>query len=506
MTTTRLHHTRNKPSRDGLVWHDTGLDLEPRWGREPEIEAIERVCRRHLNLPASDDDDDDDDDESESPPNCTVTFHAAGTFNRMYLVEALTAPPPSSSSSRKPAARRISRYMMRISLPVDPGNKTRGEVMTLQLVRQKTDIPVPEVIAFDDTADNEIGFEWILMEFLPGRPAYYRWRKMSMARKEMLVARVADFQAQLARVGNSGSVEGFRGIGTLGSTCTDQDRVDLHHDGLPGPGQIVSPVFFSGTHYYYPIPRGPFRSSHDWLQAYLNVIVKEHTTMLADTKDEDDREYAEAALRVARKLLRLLHRILPSLVYPPERTVLWHDDLSLMNIMVDDDDKISAILDWECVATMPMWVASQMPEFLRGADREIQPDRNKYTDVSDGTVASEQEEEDEPGANLEDSVDNEGKTELYWIHLMEYEQTQLRKVYSARMRQLRPSWDVEVVDGAFKVDFLGAVSRCGAGFYLRRIEQWVDAIDRRDFLGLMEVLRVGIRKEKGSSGGGSNTK
>jgi hypothetical protein len=37
-----------------------------------------------------------------------------------------------------------------VSLPVDPGAKTRGEVATLQLVRRKTDVPVPRVIAFDD--------------------------------------------------------------------------------------------------------------------------------------------------------------------------------------------------------------------------------------------------------------------------------------------------------------------------------------------------------------------
>jgi hypothetical protein len=131
---------------------------------------------------------------------------------------------------------------------------------------------------------------------------------------------------------------------------------------------------------------------------------------------------------------------------------------------------------------MPRWVASQVPEFLRGAARETRPDRNCYTDV------------DTPG-DL-DGLDNEGKTELYWIHLMEYEQTQLRKVYTARMRQLRPDWDVEVEEGALKVDFLGAVSRCGSGFYLGRIEQWADAVERREYLSLMEVLRVGIKKEK----------
>jgi hypothetical protein len=139
---------------------------------------------------------------------------------------------------------------------------------------------------------------------------------------------------------------------------------------------------------------------------------------------------------------------------------------------------------------MPRWVASQVPEFLRGAGRETRPDRNCYTDVDKGDTSD----------DLDDSLDNEGKTELYWIHLMEYEQTQLRKVYAARMRQLRPEWDMEVEEGALKVDFLGAVSRCGSGFYLRRIEQWIDAVERKEYLSLMEVLRVGIKKEKSSTG------
>jgi hypothetical protein len=138
---------------------------------------------------------------------------------------------------------------------------------------------------------------------------------------------------------------------------------------------------------------------------------------------------------------------------------------------------------------MPRWVASQVPEFLRGATRETMPDRNCYTDVDkDGSDAND--------AELDDNLDNEGKTELYWIHLMEYEQTQLRKVYAARMRQLRPEWDIEVEEDALKVDFLAAVLRCGAGFYLRRIEQWIDAVERKEFLPLMEVLRVGIKKDK----------
>ncbi|KAK3938329.1 phosphotransferase enzyme family-domain-containing protein [Diplogelasinospora grovesii] len=451
------------PTRDGLVWESCGsglLDSEPRWPRQPSVDAIEDVCRLQLGV-------DDDSD-------CFVSLHSAGAYNKLYLVEC-------------PGKGR--RFMMRVSLPVEPRYKTRGEVTTLQLIRRKTDVPVPKVVAFDDSSKNGIGFEWILMELMPGKSAHYRWRKMPMAAKETLVARVADFQAQLFRCGgrldcDGNRVSGFRGIGTLYTNNRHSDP-----EATPEPGRIVSSVFFAGDHFHYDVPRGPFPSSHEWLRAYLNIIVKEHKTAIAEATDEEDRLYAEAVLRVARKLQRLLHKIFPSVVNPPERTVLWHDDLSLMNILVDDQGRITAVLDWECVSTMPLWVASQMPEFLRGTTREEMPDRSQYGDVSDqGSDASEF-----GNSCLEESLDNEGKSELYWIHLMEYEQTQLRKVYHARMRQLRPEWDLEVAEGALKADFLGAVARCGAGFYLKRIEQWVDAIMRREYCRLTDVLRVGLR-------------
>jgi hypothetical protein len=175
------------------------------------------------------------------------------------------------------------------------------------------------------------------MNRMPGIPVHYRWRKMSMSQKETLTARAADFQAQLFRCGNFG--DGFRGIGTLG-TGLNSDH------GIPEPGPIVSSFFFSGQRYHYPIPRGPFSSSHDWLRAQLNVIVKEHTTALAEAKNELDRDYAESALRVARKLLRMLHKIFPAIVHPPERTVIWHDDFSLRNILVNESGDVTAIIGW----------------------------------------------------------------------------------------------------------------------------------------------------------------
>ncbi|KAK4158978.1 phosphotransferase enzyme family-domain-containing protein [Cladorrhinum sp. PSN259] len=448
-------------SRDGLIWDDNGLGPVARWARQPQIEVIDRVCRRALRI--------DDDDAARD--HCIVTFHCNGDFSKLYNVDTIRG-----------------KYMMRISLPVDPRNKTRAEALTLRLVHRSTDIPVPKVIAFQDFAgQDELGFEWLLMECIPGKPAYCRWRKMTDTQKEALTKRVAEFHSQLFRCGNLG--RGFRSIGTLG-TLPESDN----HSTNPEPGPIVDPVFFAGPRYSYPIPRGPFHSSHDWLRAYLNLIISEHSTALAKAQTQDDKDHAEMVLRLARKLMRLVHKVFPSLLNPAENTVLWHDDLSLKNIMVDDQGKVTGVIGWECVSALPRWMACQMPAFLRGAGRTTKPDRQCYTNVSQSQSST---AESLPSQGQEDdewTLDNEGKTELYWIHLMEYEQTNLRKIYYDRMRQLRPEWDKEVEESELKVDFLGAVSRCGTQFYPVRVEQWADAIERREFVSLMHVLRMGINR------------
>ncbi|KAH6627377.1 phosphotransferase enzyme family-domain-containing protein [Chaetomium tenue] len=416
--------------RDGLKWDDGGFDLKPRWAREPQLDAVTQLCRRVLGLARDD--------------HCHVTFHAEGAFNKLYLVDGPRG-----------------KCLLRVSLPVDPAHKTRGESTTLRWIRRMTLVPVPKVIAFDDSRDNEIGFEWILMELMPGVSAYARWRKMSMADKTRLVEQIVDFQSQLFRR----SIEDakFQSIGTLFSENRPADIAAEPAVFDPKPGRLVS-RFFWGDHFQYDVPRGPFPSSYDWLSTYLGIICQEQTDILQNDDDEDVREDAESSLQVATKLTALLPKIFPPLQHPAERTVLWHDDLSLSNILVDadgtDDAKVTAILDWECVSCQPLWAATEMPEFLLGPTREAEPVRDGYAD-DDG--------DEDVGVRADDGLDNEGKTELYWIHRMEYDMTRLRKVYKERMEQLVPWWEMEVRYGALKLDFLGAVARCAAGWHLKGV-------------------------------------
>ncbi|KAK6452980.1 hypothetical protein FP744_10009231 [Trichoderma asperellum] len=395
-------------ARDGLAWDDKGIDLKPVWTREPSLDAITKI----------------------------------------YLVR---------TSQQQ--------FIIRVSPPVCPRTKTRGEITTLRLLRRVTTVPVPEVVAFDDSADNEIGFEWILMEHMPGFSAYNQWRTLTMSQKVALVRQVAEFQAQIFR-------HEFSEIGTLilGKGESSQEE---------RPGEVISNMFFWDSHFDYDITRGPFRSSHDWLAAYLEFIVQDQLAALGEAEDEEDEEDIKFALVLARRLINLLPKIFPSAERLSESTVIWHDDFSLSNILVDDEGKIEAIIDWECVSAMPQWSATQMPRFLEPT-RENEPKRQDYADEA-------------PEDNEDTNLDNEGKNQLYWIHLMEYEQTQLRKVYHERMCQLQPGWDATAKESILKEDFFDAVNVIRDGFFLKRSAQWIDAVERGEFPRLMDIWEEGSR-------------
>lgn len=116
---------------------------------------------------------------------------------------------------------------------------TNSEVATMRFLRQNTDIPVPKVFVFDDSSDNELGFEWILMEILPGTTLENRWRKLSGQAKRDLVTQVTKYQTQLFRCR-------FSGIGNLQVTPDEKVSTpvpaDLHQV-LPSLGPIVPSDF-----------------------------------------------------------------------------------------------------------------------------------------------------------------------------------------------------------------------------------------------------------------------
>jgi len=270
---------------------------------------------------------------------------------------------------------------------------------------------------------------------------------MTMEQKVVFTQRIATFQAELLRQGKAESPLERIGTLTLNGSANEQQKDSAA--GRPiDVGQLVTPEFFMGDNLFYNVPRGPFNSSHDWLAAQLNIILVHQTAILNKTDDEDEQEDAENSLSVARKLLSLAPKVFPPSPDVAETTALYHHDLHINNILVSDQGEITAVLDWECVSALPLWVATRPPKFLEEPVREEEPLAEDYADTVND--------------------------DLYGIHRMEYEATQLRKVYETRLKELWPGWPLGEKD--VEVDFYQAVSLCD-GPWRKWVGKWVDRLD-----------------------------
>lgn len=82
--------------RNGLAWAKETFGSEPRWIKPPDVSIIERLAREHLKI-----------NKQQLAPS-DIIFFAQGGFNKLYKIQT-----------------EAQRSLMRVTLPVDPINKTR---------------------------------------------------------------------------------------------------------------------------------------------------------------------------------------------------------------------------------------------------------------------------------------------------------------------------------------------------------------------------------------------
>ncbi|KAM9879497.1 kinase-like protein [Verticillium dahliae] len=224
------------------------------------------------------------------------------------------------------------------------------------------------------------------------------------------------------------------------------------------------------------VPRGPFKTTRDWTQVRLMLSSRESHGKIAKysaqsemgSDDEDDLHDAQQTLDIIKKLQPLVDVVFPPAQDPePEATMLFHDDLSLHNILVDRDGNLTGVVDWECVSALPLWASCYFPTFLNDQPRNSMPDRANY-DV-------------EPNGEIDG---------LYWDHVKEYELTRLRKTFLEEMASLEPGWMEVFESSAQKRDPDMAVRKCDNDFLAKRIQGWVDDVTkgRVDGPGLLERI------------------
>ena len=366
------------------------------------------------------------------------------------------------------------RCVMRIPLPVQPHLKTMSEVASIEYVRQETDINSPAVLKFEALSQNELGSEWILMSHISGSQIGEQWRSIPWSKKELIIRNIVSCLARLFR-------KRFSHQANLYATADLQRLPWAAGDAIPPMvkmpgfepgfflGQVVEQPFFWGNHLHFDVNRGPFESGRDWLHAVLQLYVlgaDTPVTVIDDSEDEEDSDSNDEpsplcspeAIKVrAQRLMDLQPAIFAA--NTSEMFVLHHHDLHENNIFVDDNHDISGVIDWECLPTVPLWAACEIPKFLQTKlSRHVSPTPDRYLKVT-----------------LDDGTEDMDR--LYYKHLADYEKTQLRTVFLEEMQRVCPDWVDVYKNNKPKATFREAVALFGDKSNAKILDEWLGMIE-----------------------------
>jgi Ser/Thr protein kinase RdoA (MazF antagonist) len=438
----------------GLEWYyeEELFGPEPIWTVAPDMDILRKIVQRELNIPED--------------AQCNVEFLAEGSLNKVYKVQC---------SNDKT-------YVMRVTLPVHPRFKTQCEVATIDFVSQHTDLPIAKVLKHDASFNNELGFEWMIQEYVPGESLEKAWQKTSMEQKEVLVRKIVAYLARLFE-------NRFDRIGGLYQTNPSTLPPPLEWNPAMMPllaiqaadpsyhlGEVISLQLFISDHLSHSGSRGPYASSRSWLAARIQLYIEDALKVMTDTTlnaDDYDRKAASAIMNIGMRLLMLLPKVFPSPEDEDMDSFIIHNhDLDIQNILVNTDGDLTGVIDWENIHTSPLWYACQLPKFLCGQTLHDRPVEADFMI---------QDDDDENKLVLDD---------MYWYRLRQFDQTQLRKVFFEEMERACPEWVRVFEESTEQADFELAVQNIDNELCCGMILTWIEGMmEDEEPTSLCDVFR-----------------
>lgn len=133
----------------------TGEDIEEKiWGstrRIPDF-ALRQIARKHLAASKGD--------------RCWVVDKLEGSFNCAHIIQFFDG---SKHVIRVPACGTEGRWT------ADDATAFQSQAQTMMFIKRNTKVPIPEVLGYNASVENELGHPYILMSFIEGVPAHEIW-------------------------------------------------------------------------------------------------------------------------------------------------------------------------------------------------------------------------------------------------------------------------------------------------------------------------------------------
>jgi isoamyl acetate esterase len=195
-----------------------------------------------------------------------------------------------------------------------------SEITTIQLVKERTTIPIPEVFAYEIKAKNEFGFRYMLMEAIPGQPLT---RGLARLVPEEFMEKVS---RQIGEIYFQLSTIRFDKIGRLTKKGEDIEVTSFH---LWSYDKATAPLATSLEYFYLS------------LQERNRAALRHRST-------DYTKEFETASWVLSQSLPNI---VLEKAIYGP--FPLCHVDLHHGNILFNERWEITGIIDWTGAQTVP---------------------------------------------------------------------------------------------------------------------------------------------------------
>ncbi|KAK8859544.1 protein kinase-like protein [Apiospora arundinis] len=218
--------------------------------------------------------------------------------------------------------------------------KLQNEVSAMQLIKERSSLPVPKVFAYEVDENNPAGIPFILMEFIPGNTGMDAAGGYEMHKGHIPTAYRGTFYRSVARCHVQLTSLRFSQIGSI----------VMKPDGQYSIGPI-------------PLLGGPFDTATEFFNAWAACI----KFPLSDGRIRElmGRGPTEEILRAIHEFPSQI-KAMSSRLSQTDRGPfpLCHGDFLHSNMIVNEDFELAAVIDWESASTYPLELV-EFPSFLK---------------------------------------------------------------------------------------------------------------------------------------------
>ena len=231
----------------------------------------------------------------------------------------------------------------------------KSEALTMKMIKQTTDVPIPKVHHFDTSYKNDIGCPYLLMDFLKGKPLWEGWFEEGCSRTTREQFRARSLQTIAAAMVQLSQFTLDRG-GSLRFDCNGRP-VDVAAARVPdwlAEQDIMQGLRAVGDGLLY-CEKGPIS---DPASAFLFMLSRR------GVKNEDG-SYVRGVQEIVRLFTEWTLEKTENVPDSSRRFVLAHPDFAVQNFLVEDDGTLCGIIDWDGVAAVPLSVGClKYPDWL----------------------------------------------------------------------------------------------------------------------------------------------